>query len=187
MLRDGQKHELDKQHLPSSFSNKSRMESFSDGCWLMQHLYFDLLLSPVLFLLNRNMCAQTMKPSLHKFPSSCFKSINWTLLAVCLFACLPVLFVSIFLTWHCMCCVCADREAVGVGAFSVTQRTQEDGVLSAGSTGHRHWEETCKITSFLLITHFIHQLDFVETHDSEHAFIVWAFVNLFILTYHHRM
>lgn len=106
MLRDGQKHELDKQHLPSSFSNKSRMERFSDGCWLMQHLYFDLLLSPVLFLLNRNMCAQTMKPSLHKFPSSCFKSVNWTLFAVCLFC----LFRFFLHGIACVVCVQIERR-----------------------------------------------------------------------------
>lgn len=37
-----------------------------------------------------------------------------------------------------------DREADGAGAFGVAQHTQEAGVLSAGSTGHRHREETCK-------------------------------------------
>lgn len=37
-----------------------------------------------------------------------------------------------------------DREADGAGAFGVAQHTQEAGVLSAGSTGHRHGEETCK-------------------------------------------
>lgn len=40
--------------------------------------------------------------------------------------------------------VCTDREADGAGAFAVAQHTQEAGVLSAGSTGHRHGEETCK-------------------------------------------
>lgn len=43
-----------------------------------------------------------------------------------------------------------DREADGVGAFGVTQHTQEAGVLSAGSTGHRHREATRKKNLFSL-------------------------------------
>lgn len=42
--------------------------------------------------------------------------------------------------------LCADREADGAGTFGVAQHTQEAGVLSAGSTGHGHRKETCKIT-----------------------------------------
>lgn len=65
----------------------------------------------------------------------------------------PVLFVQIL--WHyIVCVVCADREADGVGAFGVSQHTQEAGVLSARSTGHRHREETCKKHSISLYHSF---------------------------------
>lgn len=41
-------------------------------------------------------------------------------------------------------CALADREADGAGAAGVAQHAQEAGVLSAGSAGHGHREETCK-------------------------------------------
>ena len=37
-----------------------------------------------------------------------------------------------------------DRERNGAGALGVAQHAKAAGVLSAGSAGHRHGEETCK-------------------------------------------
>lgn len=45
----------------------------------------------------------------------------------------------------------ADREADGIGALGVAQHAQEAGVLSAGSTWHRHREKTCKKNVLLLL------------------------------------
>lgn len=56
----------------------------------------------------------------------------------------PVLLLSGSLTFCVISCAHTDREADGAGAFGVAQHAQEAGVLSAGSTGHRHGEETRK-------------------------------------------